>query len=419
MKKTTNTYSVGLPFGIRMHTDTIKNPLVIASLLFVGAAATIAISRNMKNKPMAPSAHKVSDSYAYLRAMVPHSKKLSDDDLNATVETANKLGIKPEYLLAVISFESATSFDPAKKNNTSGATGLIQFMPSTAKRLGTTTDALSRMTYKEQLEYVERYFDPWRNKLKRLEDVYAAVLWPTAIGRPLDYVLFSYPSIEYRQNYGLDPIGSGGPNKDADMASDKQWVGGNRKGFVTLDNAASSVRKHIKKDGATPDIRVAPAMPKSNAVLIGDSLAEGMSTFATKDGLKVDAKQGSTIKQWLSRTLPDVDGKTVLISLGTNDAATTTSATDIELDAAELVSKLIDYGAKRIVWLLPPYHTNVKRIKEIREILKKAILERDYSGNARLAIRDVAPTEGKAIDGIHYSPKGYGEWWDQVRDDIS
>ena len=41
-----------------------------------------------------------------------------------------------------------------------GATGLIQFLPSTARGLGTTTDALAGMSSVEQLNYVEKYFDP-------------------------------------------------------------------------------------------------------------------------------------------------------------------------------------------------------------------------------------------------------------------
>lgn len=43
-------------------------------------------------------------------------------------------------------------------NRASGATGLIQFMPSTAKQLGTTTDKLAAMTEVDQLDYVAKYF---------------------------------------------------------------------------------------------------------------------------------------------------------------------------------------------------------------------------------------------------------------------
>lgn len=44
---------------------------------------------------------------------------------------------------------------------TSGATGLIQFMPATAQGMGTTTAALAAMSAVQQLDYVQRYFKPY------------------------------------------------------------------------------------------------------------------------------------------------------------------------------------------------------------------------------------------------------------------
>src|SRR3546814_4426455 len=67
---------------------------------------------------------------------------------------AARLGTKPEYLMAVMSFETGGSFSPAQANNAgSGATGLIQFMPNTAAGLGTSTAALAQMSSVEQLQY--------------------------------------------------------------------------------------------------------------------------------------------------------------------------------------------------------------------------------------------------------------------------
>ena len=65
-----------------------------------------------------------------------------------------------EDLLAVIEKESG--FDHTIQNTTGEkptyATGLIQFMPDTAKGLGTTTDALKSMSVLDQLDYVDKYF---------------------------------------------------------------------------------------------------------------------------------------------------------------------------------------------------------------------------------------------------------------------
>jgi hypothetical protein len=69
------------------------------------------------------------------------------------------------------------------------ATGLIQFMPDTALRLGTTNKALYSMTAIDQLHYVYKYFKPWTGKMKSYFDLYLVTFFPAAIGKPDDYVL--------------------------------------------------------------------------------------------------------------------------------------------------------------------------------------------------------------------------------------
>ena len=57
---------------------------------------------------------------------------------------AEKYQVSPVDILSVMAFETGGSFDPAQKNLAgSGATGLIQFMPDTARGLGTTTQQLA------------------------------------------------------------------------------------------------------------------------------------------------------------------------------------------------------------------------------------------------------------------------------------
>lgn len=113
---------------------------------------------------------------------------------------------EPGDLMTCIAWESGRSFSPSKRNMAgSGATGLIQFMPATARALGTTTDALAAMSAEDQLNYVYKYFEPYKGRLRNLSDLYMAILWPKAVGKPDDYVLFQGPgSITYRQNAGLD-----------------------------------------------------------------------------------------------------------------------------------------------------------------------------------------------------------------------
>ena len=131
--------------------------------------------------------------------------RVSAEFRSALFAVADALGVDPDYLMACIAFETAETFRPDIRNAAgSGAVGLIQFMPATARGLGTSTDALARMSAVEQLDYVRMYFKPYAGRLHTLSDVYMAILWPKAVGQPEDYVLFTQPSLAYTQNAGLD-----------------------------------------------------------------------------------------------------------------------------------------------------------------------------------------------------------------------
>ena len=94
----------------------------------------------------------------------------------------NELKIEANWLMFVMWFES--KLNPQAVNPISGAQGLIQFMPSTARSLGTTTDVLKRMNNVQQLDYVLAYLRPYKGKMKRWIDVYLAVFYPKAMGNP-------------------------------------------------------------------------------------------------------------------------------------------------------------------------------------------------------------------------------------------
>jgi peptidoglycan hydrolase-like protein with peptidoglycan-binding domain len=126
------------------------------------------------------------------------------------LEIADRLLIDPNFLMAIMSFETGATFDPKIKNAAgSGATGLIQFMPPTARGLGTTIEELEKMTAVAQLDFVEKYFAPHKGKLLTIEDAYMAVLYPKGIGKGKDFVLFEEGSKAYKQNIGLDVSGDG------------------------------------------------------------------------------------------------------------------------------------------------------------------------------------------------------------------
>lgn len=149
---------------------------------------------------------------------------------------SNNLGVEANYLMACMAFETGETFSASITNAAgSGAIGLIQFMPSTAQALGTNTISLGKMSSIQQLDYVELYFQPKSGKLRTLEDVYMAILWPAAVGKPSAYVLFSktdpsHPK-RYIQNSGLDF---------------------NRDGVITKAEAAAKVMKKLER-GLLPE----------------------------------------------------------------------------------------------------------------------------------------------------------------------
>lgn len=121
--------------------------------------------------------------------------------------TAVTLGFDPDWLMACIAFETGEKFTANVKNMAgSGATGLLQFMPATAKELGTTTAALAQMDAEKQINFVYKYFKMQierRGPITSLADCYMAILLPSAVGKPDNAVLFS-EGVAYRQNSGLD-----------------------------------------------------------------------------------------------------------------------------------------------------------------------------------------------------------------------
>lgn len=140
---------------------------------------------------------------------VPGLDKTSPEFRSELWRMAQRLGLNADYIAAVMSHESGVN--PAATNPKGGATGLIQFMPSTAVVLGTTTDALRSMSAEEQLKYVERFFKPVASKIRPgvPGDYLMATFMPAFIGKPADTVLFTRGEIGYEQNAGFDHAGKG------------------------------------------------------------------------------------------------------------------------------------------------------------------------------------------------------------------
>jgi tape measure domain-containing protein len=110
---------------------------------------------------------------------------------------AQRIGVKPEWLLNVMAFESG--FNPKAANPNSPARGLIQFMNPTARRLGfKNSSQITQLSAMQQLPLVEQYYKPFAGKMRNQGDVYSAVAAGKLGGS--SGVLFRAGSKEYAAN---------------------------------------------------------------------------------------------------------------------------------------------------------------------------------------------------------------------------
>lgn len=147
-------------------------------------------------------------------------------------------GWRPEHaswLMACMAFESGETFSPSIQNAAgSGAVGLIQFMPATARDLGTTTENLELLSAESQLAYVQAYFARYARRIQSLSDMYMAILLPKYIGALDTAVLFS-GGAAYRQNAGLDADTDGRVTKrEASAKVAAKLTRGLQPGFCTV-----------------------------------------------------------------------------------------------------------------------------------------------------------------------------------------
>jgi hypothetical protein len=119
-----------------------------------------------------------------------HSELIKENKeafLAKVIDWSKRRGYDPNWLMQVMWNETAHTMNHRIVNSI-GAAGLIQFLPSTARALGTTTTALINMSNVQQLDYVFKYLDMYRSKIYSYIDMYFAVFFPLAIGKPMDWV---------------------------------------------------------------------------------------------------------------------------------------------------------------------------------------------------------------------------------------
>jgi hypothetical protein len=113
--------------------------------------------------------------------------KLSQDKIDSIRRVSKNIGLDPNDLAQIISFETAGTFSPNARNPKSSGTGLIQKMGDGATKRGNyndgtyygmTRDQYGALSFDEQMKYVEKYYKDrgFNGKTKRsLADGYSAV----------------------------------------------------------------------------------------------------------------------------------------------------------------------------------------------------------------------------------------------------
>lgn len=132
--------------------------------------------------------------------------KLDPEFYNKLIKVADHLKVHPYELLIVMQHESNLD-STAPNQEKSGALGLIQFMPRTARNLGTSIKDLEKMSASKQLDYVEAYY--LQNDLKpgaKAEEMYMTTFLPAFVNKPDDFVLGKKGDQSILYWEGKDPI---------------------------------------------------------------------------------------------------------------------------------------------------------------------------------------------------------------------
>lgn len=120
---------------------------------------------------------------------VPGLSKMTDSFRAKLFQIAKRNGWDADAMATVISSESAFKHDA--KNPYASASGLIQFLDSTAKHLGVAGGAaeIRAMSPEKQLPVIEKFYQRiFKGRTPRLVDYYLAG-WGNGFGEPFDHVL--------------------------------------------------------------------------------------------------------------------------------------------------------------------------------------------------------------------------------------
>lgn len=126
------------------------------------------------------------------------TKLLSQAQIDKVIQVCNDLDINPNWLLAVMYFESGKTFSPSKTNSI-GSVGLIQFTRDKAGVNYKTINGkryllsdLAKMSFSEQMNVVKEYYREVIRTTKKVPesfvDTYLVTFFPLAVGKDDDFI---------------------------------------------------------------------------------------------------------------------------------------------------------------------------------------------------------------------------------------
>lgn len=135
------------------------------------------------------------------------SKSVAPEFVTKVKDIVSKIGGDPSHLMSCMAFETGRTFSPTIQNG-AGAPyyGIIQGGAAFCKDVGITLDQWRSLTALQQLDYVYKWYLPYKGRMKDLPSWYMRILWPAAVSQPDSYVLWDRKTrpTTYIQNKGLD-----------------------------------------------------------------------------------------------------------------------------------------------------------------------------------------------------------------------
>lgn len=144
--------------------------------------------------------------------------KVSEEDTKAFLIKLNEMsqkyeGTTPEDFLTLFIKENGLKdgvllLDQKSKATTNDkggrARGLIQFVPSTAEFLKLDQELTATMKPVEQLDFVDKYYEPYKDSIKDYESLYLTTFYPAALGQDDDFVIGEGEQKAYTSNKAID-----------------------------------------------------------------------------------------------------------------------------------------------------------------------------------------------------------------------